>query len=181
MWGLNELSREPDLHIDFARFRDYTPAAYGVQSMSGYSTILVADDDQNDVFFLRRAFQKSGVSHALVHVPDGQEAIDYLRGEANYGDRSRYPLPGLLLLDLKMPKVDGFDVLAWLKTRPDLEDLPVVVLSSSSREDDIQRARALGADDYRVKPADFDDLLTLAQDVAARWLSTTYRAEQNSG
>jgi len=139
--------------------------------MSGHTTILVADDDPNDVFFLRRAFQKTGLEHPVVHVTDGQEAIDYLRGEADYSDRSRFPLPALLLLDLKMPKVDGFDVLSWLKNRPDLADLPVVVLSSSSREDDIQRARELGADDYRVKPADFDDLLTLAQDVAIRWLN----------
>jgi CheY-like chemotaxis protein len=106
----------------------------------------------------------------MMHVADGQEAIDYLRGDADYADRARYPFPGLLLLDLKMPKVDGFDVLSWLKTRPDLETLAVVVLSSSSREDDIERARELGADDYRVKPADFEDLLALAQDVASKWL-----------
>jgi CheY-like chemotaxis protein len=135
------------------------------------NTILVADDDQNDVFFLRRAFQKSGLDHSVMHVSDGQEAIDYLRGDANFGDRSRFPLPSLLLLDLKMPKVDGFDVLAWLKGHEVLKTLPVVVLSSSSREDDIQRARSLGADDYRVKPADFDELLVLAQEVASRWLT----------
>jgi CheY-like chemotaxis protein len=139
-------------------------------NMSGHSTILVADDDQNDVFFIRRAFQKSGLSHPVMHVIDGQEAIDYLRGEAAFADRGRYPLPALLVLDLKMPKVDGFDVLAWVKARPEFKELPVVVLSSSSREDDIQRAQQLGADDYRVKPADFDDLLALAQDVATRWL-----------
>ena len=141
--------------------------------MAGHRTILVADDDQNDVFFLRRAFQKSGLVNSMVHVADGQEAIDYLSGEANYNDRKKFPLPALLLLDLKMPKVDGFDVLTWLKSRPDFNSLPVVVLSSSSREDDIQRARALGADDYRVKPADFDDLLAMAQELAARWLNGT--------
>jgi CheY-like chemotaxis protein len=140
--------------------------------MSLKRTILVADDDQNDVFFLRRAFQKSGVDHSVVHVSDGQEAIDYLRGDADYGDRARFPLPVLLLLDLKMPKVDGFDVLHWLKGRSELKELPVVVLSSSSREDDIERARSLGADDYRVKPADFEQLLVLAQDMSTRWLTT---------
>ncbi len=141
--------------------------------MSGHATILVADDDQNDVFFLRRAFQKSGAAHAVIHVSDGQEAIDYLLGEANYRDRARFPIPALLVLDLKMPKVDGFDVLEWLKTRPEFESLPVVVLSSSSREDDVQRARTLGAADYRVKPADFDELLVLAQGFTSRWLNTT--------
>jgi CheY-like chemotaxis protein len=139
--------------------------------MSGNRIILVADDDQNDVFFLRRAFQKSGLEYSVMHVSDGQEAIDYLRGEANYSDRSRFPLPSLLLLDLKMPKVDGFDVLHWLKEHSTLKELPVVVLSSSSREDDIERARSLGADDYRVKPADFEQLLVLAQDVSTRWLA----------
>ena len=133
-------------------------------------TILVADDDQNDVFFLRRAFQKSGLEHFVVHVSDGQEAIEYLRGDSNYSDRARFPLPALLLLDLKMPKVDGFDVLNWLRGQADFKEMPVVVLSSSSREDDIQRARSLGADDYRVKPADFEQLLVLARDVSTRWL-----------
>jgi len=141
--------------------------------MSAHCTILVADDDQNDVFFLKRAFQKSGFSQPMMHVADGQEAIDYLKGDADYADRARYPFPGLLLLDLKMPKVDGFDVLSWLNTRPDLKSLPVIVLSSSSREDDIERARELGADDYRVKPADFEDLLTLAKDVVSKWLGAT--------
>jgi CheY-like chemotaxis protein len=136
-------------------------------------TILVADDDQNDVFFLRRAFQKSGLEHSVVHVSDGQEAIEYLRGGSNYSDRARFPLPALLLLDLKMPKVDGFDVLNWLRGRADFKEMPVVVLSSSSREDDIQRARSLGADDYRVKPADFEQLLVLAQDVSTRWLAAS--------
>ena len=139
-------------------------------NMSGQSTILVADDDQNDVFFIRRAFQKSGYTHPVMHVIDGQEAIDYLRGAAAFSDRGRYPLPALLVLDLKMPKVDGFDVLTWVKAQPEFKELPVVVLSSSSREDDIQRAQKLGADDYRVKPADFEDLLALAQEVATRWL-----------
>ena len=113
--------------------------------MSGHTTILVADDDQNDVFFLRRAFQKSGVSHAVMHVSDGQQAIDYLLGEADYRDRIRYPVPVLVLLDLKMPKVDGFDVLAWLKTRPELVGLPVVVLSSSSHSGSSWQAPACGA------------------------------------
>ena len=137
-------------------------------------TILVADDDQNDVFFLRRAFAKSGFEHSVVHVSDGQEAIEYLRGDSNFGDRTRFPFPSLLLLDLKMPKVDGFDVLNWLRGHADCKELPVVVLSSSSREDDIQRARSLGADDYRVKPADFEELLVLAQDVSTRWLAASH-------
>jgi CheY-like chemotaxis protein len=142
--------------------------------MSERTTILVADDDLDDIFFLRRAFEKSGLNYSLMAVRDGQEAIDYLRGAAGYTDRLQFPLPRLLLLDLKMPRFNGFDVLTWLKKQPDFQQLPVVVLSSSGQDDDLQRARAMGADDYRVKPAEFDDLLKLAQELADHWIEAKH-------
>jgi CheY-like chemotaxis protein len=135
------------------------------------AAILLADDDSNDIFFLRRAFQKAGFANAVMEVPDGEKAIQYLGGENCYSDRTRYPLPALLLLDLKMPKINGFEVLEWIKTRDDLPGLKVVVLSSSGLPADMQRARALGAHDYRVKPADLDDMVNMVKDVAGRWLS----------
>ncbi len=107
----------------------------------------------------------------LVSVSDGQEAIDYLKGAAQFHNRFLYPLPSLLLLDLEMPGMDGFAVLEWLLTRSDLEALPVVVLSSSNQEADIKRAKALGADDYVVKPADFDGMRSMAKDLVAHWLA----------
>jgi len=125
--------------------------------------VLVADDDENDVFLLRRAFQKAGLSHTLIHVRDGQEAINYLSGK-NHAKLK------LFLLDLKMPLVDGFDVLLWLRARPQPICLPVVVLSSSSLPDDKNRAKELGANDYLAKPTGPDDLMTLVKGLDDRWL-----------
>src|SRR5947207_9652434 len=98
------------------------------------AAILVADDDENDIFFLRRAIARAGLSNPLFITNDGQEAIDYLEGRPPFDNRVLYPLPVLFLLDLKMPRVNGFDVLLWLATRPVLKEIPVVVLSSSCHE-----------------------------------------------
>jgi CheY-like chemotaxis protein len=138
--------------------------------MSSQPTVLVADDDANDVFFLRRAFQKAGLSCAILEVPDGERAICYLSGSDGFADRSRFPIPSLMLLDLKMPKVSGFEVLEWLQ-KHSLAKMKVVVLSSSNLQSDMQKARALGAHDYRVKPADIDDMITMVKDIANLWLA----------
>jgi CheY-like chemotaxis protein len=135
------------------------------------SAVLLADDDSNDIFFLRRAFQRAGLANTVMDVSDGEKAIEYLGGQNCYSDRTRYPLPALLLLDLKMPKINGFEVLEWIRTRDDLRDLKVVVLSSSGLPDDMQKARELGAHDYRVKPADQEDTVAMIKEVAGRWLS----------
>src|SRR5215471_13709356 len=90
--------------------------------------ILLAEDDQNDVLFLRQAFEAAGLSDALVAVRDGQEAIDYLSGSGIYVDREKYPEPAVLLLDLKMPRVDGFEVLVWRNTQDQWRDLAIIVL-----------------------------------------------------
>ena len=92
--------------------------------------VLVAEDEQSDAHILRLAFQRAGIPRSLVVVTDGQEAIDYLCGNPPYTDRSAHPLPGLLLVDLKMPRMTGFDVLAWLASRPDFQHLPAIVFSS---------------------------------------------------
>src|SRR5438552_16675097 len=110
--------------------------------------VLIADDDSNDIFFLRRAFKKAGLAHPVLDVHDGERAIHYLSGHENYADRSRFPLPALLFLDLKMPKVSGFEVLQWLHQQKEFPDLKVVVLSSSGLQSDIQRAKDLGAHEY---------------------------------
>ena len=133
--------------------------------------ILVAEDDANDIFFLRRAFQKAEVKTQILDVPNGQEAIRYLQGTPPYNNRSDYPLPHVLLLDLKMPLMSGFDVLEWLQARPELAELPALVLSSSAHEEDVSRARRLGARDYYVKPSDLTQLTQLARELAAKWLS----------
>jgi CheY-like chemotaxis protein len=133
-------------------------------------TILMVDDDANDIFFFRRAFLKAGLSYPLLDLPDGEKAIEYFSGSNQYGDRIKFPLPVLLLLDLKMPKVTGYDVLEWLREREELAQFKIVVLSSSGLESDITRAKQLGADDYRINPGDIDETISLVKDVTARWL-----------
>jgi CheY-like chemotaxis protein len=114
--------------------------------------ILLAEDDDNDIFFMRRALQKAEINCPLHVVRNGQETLDYLGGAGPFADRERYPLPAILFLDLKMPFVDGFDVLAWVRSQSPLKDLPVVVLTSSSEDRDRRRASELGAKAYCVKP-----------------------------
>ena len=144
--------------------------------MPNHAPVLVAEDDPNDVFLLRRAFQKAGVYNAVVVAHNGQEAIDYLNGDGPYRDRSDHPFPALMLLDLKMPLVDGFDVLAWLSQHPPKHRLPVVVLSSSNQEKDIERAQQMGANDYCVKPQQFEELVEIVKGVRDRWLASGSRS-----
>ena len=132
--------------------------------------ILVVDDDVNDVFLLRRAFQRANLAAALRVAQDGEQAVAYLGGQGEYADRERYPLPALMLLDLKMPRKSGFEVLEWLRRQPGLRRLIVVVLSSSNQHSDINRAYDLGANSYLVKPAGFDRLLELVESVSTYWL-----------
>ena len=126
--------------------------------MEAIKCILVAEDEDDDMFFLRRAFERADASHRLVHVKDGSMAIAYLLGDPPFSNRDQYPLPDLLLLDLKMPKMDGFEVLATIRSQATLQDLPVVILSSSALAVDIATATKLGANDYIVKPTKVKDL-----------------------
>jgi len=114
--------------------------------------ILLAEDDDNDVFFMRRALQKAEVDFPLQVVTNGEEAIDYLGGTGQFTDRIQYPLPSIMFLDLKMPFLDGFEVLSWINMQPSLKEIPVVVLTSSAEERDRQKATELGAKGYFVKP-----------------------------
>jgi CheY-like chemotaxis protein len=114
--------------------------------------ILLVEDDENDVFFMRRALQKANLELPLKVVMDGQSAIDYLEGNGDYADRTQNPLPGLILLDLKLPYLHGFEVLAWIRQHPTFEELPVVILTSSPEERDRRQAAALNAQAYCVKP-----------------------------
>lgn len=136
--------------------------------------ILLAEDDQNDVFLMRRAFKTVGIPNPLMVVRNGQEAVDYLAGKGDYAQRENHPLPGLLLLDLKMPWMDGFDVLSWLRTQHQFDSLPVVVVTSSKLQSDIDKSRELGVYDYRVKPQDFEDLVRMLDDVRKCWLDERF-------
>lgn len=134
--------------------------------------VLAAEDEESDALILQLAFERSGLTNPLIIVRDGQQAVDYLMGNGAFSHRSVHPLPRLLLLDLKMPRLSGFDVLAWLATQPDFKDLPAVVLSSSSHDADIQRARQLGARDYFVKPHSLSGFVKIIQGLHSRWLCT---------
>ena len=112
--------------------------------------ILIAEDDPNDAFMLRRAFDRAGIANPLVFVADGVEAVDYLSGRGP-DDGAAGPPPAVMLLDLKMPRRSGFEVLEWLRAQPGLGTLPVVVLTGSNEPKDIARAYELGA--TRISPS----------------------------
>lgn len=132
--------------------------------------VLSADDDENAHVLLNRAFIKAGVKFALASVNDGHEVIRYLSGEGEFADREKYPLPHLLLLDLKMPKVSGFEVLEYLnKQPPATRTFPVIVFSSSDHDNDVKRAHELGCHSYVVKPGSFQDLIDLLRAIESQF------------
>lgn len=133
-------------------------------------TVLLVEDDLNDIFLVKRAFKKARLRKPLQVVTDGQEAIHYLQGEAKYGDRDAYPLPTLIVMDIKMPLKSGFEVLEWVKTaEPPLRRIPVVIVSSSDNPADINRAYELGANAYMVKPVDFRAVEQLFESITHYW------------
>jgi CheY-like chemotaxis protein len=138
--------------------------------MTDPGTVLLAEDDPDDVLLTQIAFEKARLANPLQVVRDGEEALAYLDGEGKYADRDRYPIPILLLLDLKMPKINGFQVLEWLRTKSDVRRLPVAIMTSSAHDPDIERAHELGADSYLIKPPDAEALLALVQRLHAYWL-----------
>jgi CheY-like chemotaxis protein len=117
--------------------------------------ILVVDDNDDDVMLVRRGFEKAGLRQRIVALPSGMDAIAYLKGDYPYTDRSTYPLPDLVLLDIKMRGTDGFEVLRWIRQQWQFSDLCVVMLTSSDQIRDVNRAYQLGANSFLVKPLDF--------------------------
>ena len=134
------------------------------------ANILLVDDRDDDVLFFRRAFRSADLHHAITHLRDGDEAIKYLSRQAPYSDPVKHPVPDVVVLDLKMPKKDGFEVLQWLRDQNALKPAPVVILTSSDRDEDKNRAKELGAGSYYTKPVDFTKLVGVAKDITRRWL-----------
>jgi len=141
-----------------------------MNGISEYGHILVAEDDPTDAYFFQRAFNRAGLPVTLHFVRDGQEVLDYLQGEGQYADRVRHPLPRLLLLDLKMPRLDGFDVLEWVRQQPIMTGLLIVIFSSSEEPRDMNRAYGLGANSYLVKPHSMAELTALVGQFKKYWL-----------
>ena len=134
------------------------------------SVILLVEDDEADILLLRRAFRNAHIANPLIEVRDGQAAIQYLSGEGDYADRTRYPIPFLILLDLRLPKLSGFEVIAWMRDQPQLAKLIVVVLTASDHVPDVTKARDLGANSYLVKPGNFEELVQMVKRIKGRWL-----------
>jgi CheY-like chemotaxis protein len=136
---------------------------------AGLPVILLVEDNPDDVLLARRALKKADLPVSLQVVGDGDEAVDYLSGSDGFADRSRYPLVSLILLDLKLPKRSGLDVLRWIRSQAELTGTPVVVLTSSIEDEDIDRAYALGANSYLQKPVAFNALVELLAVLGLYW------------
>ena len=137
--------------------------------------VLLVDDNADDVLLMTRAFSATAIRAPLRVLGDGAAAIAYLSGTGEYSNRSAHPLPVLMLLDLKMPRVSGFAVLEWLRQQPTLKRLPVVVLTSSSQEADVNRAYDLGANSYIVKPSGLQQIAQVAKEIDVYWLKWNQR------
>lgn len=135
-----------------------------------HKTVLYVEDEEADVFFVKRAFARFNVSNPLRVVGNGRDAEDYLAGTGRFNDRQRYPLPALVLLDLKLPGIQGSDVLEWIRQQPQFQSLPVVIFSASHLETDRDRALQLGANDYIVKPIDMTKVPEFLSSVLNRFL-----------
>jgi CheY-like chemotaxis protein len=132
--------------------------------------VLQVEDEEADIFLLRHVFKQAGIVGQLRVVTDGQMAIDYLAGTGVYANREEYPLPCLVLLDLKLPRKSGLEVLEWIRQQPGLRSLVVVPFSASSLSADVTRAYELGANSYIQKPSDLQRTLEIAQLLKGWWL-----------
>ena|SRR2546426_248162 len=145
--------------------------------MPDQAVILLAEDREDDILLIKRAFEKGDIRNPLYVVRNGEEVVAYLKGEGRYSNRAEYPLPDLLLLDLKMPGMDGFDVLRWLRQQSDFGSLRVVVLTSSDRIQDVNSAYHLGANSFLVKPIDFQNVIELSKVLRHYWLQISKAPE----
>ena len=131
--------------------------------------ILIAEDDDDDFLLTRDAFHEARLINSLVRVVDGQELLDYLAGRGAFGDRSRFPMPGLVLLDLNMPRVDGREALQKMKAKPNWRHYPVIVLTTSRAEEDIVRSYDLGVNSFIIKPVTFPGLVEAVKVFGRYW------------
>jgi CheY-like chemotaxis protein len=131
--------------------------------------ILLVEDMADDAMMVLRAFDSAALGSKIFVLKDGEEAIHYLSAQGQYADRKLYPLPDMILLDLKMPKVDGFDVLKWIRNQPKFKDLVVVVLTLSSQIRDVNRAYQLGANSFMVKPDEFTNVAAMTKLLRDYW------------
>ena len=134
-------------------------------------SILYVEDNEDDVLLLRFAFKRADILNPLHFAQDGQEAIDYLAGAGKFSDRAKYPIPSLVLLDLKLPKKMGMEVLHWIREESSVRKLPVVILSASAQKSDVDRCYEFGANAFLVKPSDADGLADMCRALKHFWLT----------
>jgi len=138
--------------------------------MKNKRIILHVEDYPNDVLLVGLAFRKSGIAATLQVVNDGEQAVQYLSGQGQYANRETFPLPALVLLDLKLPRRSGLEVLTWIRGQDNLRRLPVVVLTSSNQQADVVRAYDIGLNSYLVKPSALEELVQTIDKACAYWL-----------
>jgi CheY-like chemotaxis protein len=138
--------------------------------MSDQALILIVDDGEVDVVLMRKAFQQAQLPNPVQVVRDGEEAVAYLGGQGKFSNRVEYPLPHLVLLDLNMPRMSGFEVLTWIRKQPGLRGMVVIVLTSSSEIRDVNRAYQMGANSFFVKDLDFQNFIDLCKLIQSYWL-----------
>ena len=134
-------------------------------------TILLVEDSADDVFFMTRALKNSGTTASIQVAEDGQIAMNYFSGEDHFANRAEFPLPNLVLLDLRMPRVPGFEFLKWFRQQDEFNCIPVIVFSSSREESDMRKAYALGANSFLVKTGDSIQLAAMAKTIVDYWLN----------
>jgi CheY-like chemotaxis protein len=132
--------------------------------------ILLVEDNDDDVFFMQQAMGKARILNPMRVATSGQDAMDYLMGAGEFADKAKHPLPFLMLLDLKLPYVPGLEVLKWVRSRPELKNILIVVLTSSREDRDIDTAYSLGANSYIVKPPTADKLNEMVKALADYWI-----------
>jgi CheY-like chemotaxis protein len=138
--------------------------------MRDQGVVLLVEDREDDVVLIWRGLLRGKVQNPIMVVGDGEEAIAYLRGEGKFANREEFPLPTLVLLDLKLPKIDGFEVLQWIRAQQGLRAMRVIVLTSSQDLRDVNRAYELGANSFVVKSLDFDEFVTTGELINEYWL-----------
>ena len=142
---------------------------------------LVAEDDQDTQVLIKRAFKQADLAPPIYFTNDGQQTIHYLSGQGDYGNRDCYPMPALLLLDLKMPYRDGFDVLRWIRAQTFLRRLVVIMFSGSSLEQDVEQAFDLGANSFVMKPVSFSELLQVILAIHHYWFGCNHFPQPEDG
>jgi DNA-binding response OmpR family regulator len=139
--------------------------------------LLQVEDTENDVILLQHAFQQADIQWPLRSVLDGQEAMDYLSGIGKYADRQKFPIPALVLLDLKLPRVMGLELLQWIRKESQIKTLPVIVLTSSGQRKDVDNAYNAGANAFVIKPSGMAELIELLKAFKVFWLRYTESPE----